>query len=392
MKGLPWFLILLCGFGCGRSPTTPRQQAVPVISGSFEKWIPLRGEIETAHPTTLRAELDGLSKLTWIIEDGTPVEAGEVLATFDPSALLEKRIQIERDQRLAKAELHALTQARHPLALQQLERERDQTLSEIQREKSILVQTRQLVEEQLLSQEELTQQQAAIANLESTLSALLETLRLTREILHPAETEQAQARLDATTQALDRITSLLSHTEVKAPIRGVVHLPRIPLDGDRRPVRVGDGLYKNQAYLNLADLTDLVIRCQIREQDLSRILPGQSAKVYLPAFPNTPYTAVVSSVGTRPVDGSRSYPVELRFENALADLRPGLSAELNVLVLKRDDQLQIPLQAVRGSMDEPYVVLSSNPGENHPVQLGEANEQSVVVLEGLNEGDRVLVP
>ncbi|MDA3874552.1 MAG: hypothetical protein PF795_11415, partial [Kiritimatiellae bacterium] len=78
LRTLSILLVPLVGLLVGGALWLSRQTEEPparfqVQERPFEKWTPLLGRLEAAHPVTLRAELDGLSKLTWVFEEGTPV-------------------------------------------------------------------------------------------------------------------------------------------------------------------------------------------------------------------------------------------------------------------------------------------------------------------------------
>lgn len=389
---LPPLLLLAVAILLLRPADAPSGEQVTAQTGPFRQFLPLLGEIVAARPTTLRSELDGLSKLVWIVEDGTPVEPGDLLARFDDARFEEQRLTAARDLRLARAELRALVHAKQPLELADLQRERERMTSDLERERALLEQTRPLVDSQLLAPEELTQQQAVLDDLEAAREALSRRLRLTREVLHPAAEEQARARLEAAEQDLQRIERLLDHTEIHAPIRGIVHLPRIRIDGEKRVARVGDGLFKNQVLLELADLTDLVVRTEVDEQYLSDLLPGLDAEIRPTAYPDQTHRGQVRHIATRPVDGGTRYEVSIAFEDAVRDLRPGLTAEVRVEIHTLENVLQIPREALQVKQGRTVVRPAEAPHETRPVQTGPANATHVVVTEGLQPGDRLWIP
>jgi multidrug efflux pump subunit AcrA (membrane-fusion protein) len=360
----------------------------------FEKWTPLLGRLEAANPVTLRAELDGLSTLTWVIEEGTPVEAGDVVARFDPSDLEEKRRTFSRDLEIAEAENRSLTQAKHPLEIQRHESDLRSLRAELREEETLREDTRELVEEALLAEKDLVIHEVRVDELSANIAAAESQLDLTRRILHPAIEQIADARLRAAKTALERLEDRLHKTNVTAPVSGTVHLPRIPMDGERRAIRVGDGLYRNQVFMQIADLTDLVIQTDIGEQFLSRIVPGLQARVRIPAFPRTVFDARVSRVGTQPAEQARRYPVRLELRDPGPDLRPGLTAEIEVLESSIDSARVVPRDWLQfqGQQAVVRVRLPSGKSEIRPVTLGDGNADHVLVSEGLSVGDILLQP
>ncbi|MEX2607167.1 MAG: efflux RND transporter periplasmic adaptor subunit [Kiritimatiellia bacterium] len=360
----------------------------------FEKWTPLLGRLEAANPVTLRAQLDGLSKIIWIIEEGTPVDAGDVVARFDPSDLEEKRRTFSRDLEIAEAETRSLTRAKHPLELQRLISELRSLQTELTEEEALREDTRELVREDLLSEKDLLLHETRVSELSDGIHALESQIQLTRDILHPALGQIADARLRAAKTALERVEDRLNKTTVTAPVSGTVHLPSIPLDGERRAIRVGDGLYQNQVYMQIANLTDLIIQTDISEHLLSRIVPGLPARVRIPAFPRTPFEASIVRVGSQPTEQNRRYPVILDLQNPGPALRPGLTAEIEVLEYQLEDAIVIPREWLAYQGSQPAVKIQDPSGKHEvrPVTLRDGDAGHVHVSEGLSVGDILLKP
>lgn len=402
-RALGWLIFPLAlaaaavlAFGMLREDASaPSGEVFTVETAPFESWIPLSGTLEPSNPTSLRAELDGLSKLIWLIGDGTPVEAGDEVARFDPSDLEGRKIGMIRDLRLAEAERTALVEARHPLELERLERELRTAQSEWRRESELVEDTKELLDAELIPQGEMARQRERVTELESTVASLKRQIALTRDTLHPALKEQADAKVEAARAALERVDERLERTRVKAPIRGTVHLPRVPIDGERRPVRVGDGLYKNQVFMEMADLTRLLVKSAIGERDLPRIQPGREAVYQLPALPDRDFHGQVVSVGARPGGSDREYSVELSLDDPVNTLRPGLSVEIEVLAERLEEAVVIPRAAVAFSADGvPVTELRGTDGtwERRELVPGPGDATSLVVRQGLVGGERVRRP
>jgi HlyD family secretion protein len=360
-----------------------------VVRSDIEEWIPLSSKLEAANPVTFRAELDGLSKLTFLAEDGTPVAEGDLLAGFDRSDLEERRRNLQRDLDIARANLISLRDAKHPLELQRIEQDTANVESELRNERLYQSEIEALVEEGLLAAEELDVYRQKIAALQTRKHALEEQWRLTETVLHPAALQIARARQKAAEESLADTEEKLQATRVTAPTAGTVHLPTIPIDGERRPARVGDGLYRNQVYLQLADLNDLVIRAEIGERLLARVVPGMEALVRIPAFPDRTERARIASVGAYPRGAERRYPVELHWIDPPADLRPGLTATLQVLSGRHEDVLAVPRRFLDWQGGDLFV---HTPEGRRRVVPGKGNARTLIITEGIEEGETLITP
>jgi multidrug efflux pump subunit AcrA (membrane-fusion protein) len=392
LRSLPSLLVLLLLAGCSFRGDD-NAETLQLTRGPLEVWTPFQGRLEAANPLSLRAELDGLAKLTWIIDDGSPVEAGEPIARFDPSTLEEQKIGLERDRLLAENELRLLREARHPLEQQSILRERAENRSQLAREEQLLADTRELVNEALLAAGELIQQEIRVTELREQADALEKKLQLTRDILHPALEAQAEARLRSAQAYLERVSERLTRAEVLAPERGTVTLPWIPIDGERRPVRVGDGLYKNQVFLELADLTHLIVRCDLRERDLPLAAPGSPVRLRFPALPGRNFSGRVLSVSPRPRGGERVYPAEIQMDAVDPALRPGLSVQIDILTLREEDVLQVPRAALRfGPQGPETLVFRAGRWSLQRLETGPGNATHLLLRGGLEEGERLRAP
>lgn len=367
----------------------PSAETWTVVRSDVEEWIPLSGKLEAANPITFRAELDGLSKLTFLAEDGTPVAEGDLLAEFDRSDLEERRRTLQRDRDIAQANLVSLRDAKHPLELGRIEQEIANVQGELRQERLYRSEIQDLVQEGLLAEEELDVYRQNISALQARKQALEEQHHLTETVLHPTALQIARARKKAAEAGLADAEEKLKATRVTAPATGTVHLPTIPIDGDTRPARVGDGLYRNQVYLQLADLNDLVIRAEIGERLLARVVPGMEALVRIPAFPDRTERARIASVGAYPRGAERRYPVELHWIDPPVDLRPGLTATLEVLSSTHQDVLAVPRRFLDWQGGDLFV---HTPGGTRRVVPGRGNAGKLIITDGIEEGDTLIAP
>ena len=151
---------------------------------------------------------------------------------------------------------------------------------------------------------------------------------------------QAEAQRDKARAALTLTLQVRGHSEIRAPIAGVV--------GDRQ-ANVGDYVQPGSRLMTLVPVSDLYITANFKETQTARMLKGQAAKVKVDALPGVTLKAHVESFA--PGSGSQfallpfepgtgnftkivqRVPVRLRFDpgqRQVAKLRPGLSAKVTV--------------------------------------------------------------
>jgi HlyD family secretion protein len=211
-------------------------------------------------------------------------------------------------------------------------------------------------------------------------------------------------RLRLESARLESLERQLARTKVVAPAPGIV----VYATGDQwgryasdDPIRVGAKVDERQPILALPDPASMGVRVNVHESALDRVAVGQTAVVRVDAFPREPLSGRVVRVATIPDAGSRwtnpdlkVYATEVAIESPPAELRPGMSARVEILVEDLASVLTVPLQAVTGTPEAPEVWVATEAGlARRAVRTGASDDRFVVVTEGLLEGERVsLVP
>jgi len=174
-----------------------------------------------------------------------------------------------------------------------------------------------------------------------------------------------------------------------------------PFDGTvvwvGKGIKVGSQVSSNDVILVLADLTDLRIEAIVDETEISQVEVGQAVKITFDAFPGETFSGEVLEV---PLQGqltqnvvTYAVPVSLEGAEGVA-LKSGMTANLTIVVGQKKGVLLIPTMAVQQGEDGP-VVLVQDTLEGTPsvtrVKVGLSDGMYTEVLQGLMEGDRVVV-
>jgi HlyD family secretion protein len=157
--------------------------------------------------------------------------------------------------------------------------------------------------------------------------------------------------------------------------------------------------YANPA-ISLVDTSRIEMTGVIDEIDIAMVKLGQEADVILDALPDKELkgrVTFISQIGTVEA-GVVGYDTTVTLENPDEELRDGMSATAEIILDRRDDVLLIPNRAIRGSVENPTVVVakveqirSAEDVESRQVTLGLSDGITTEVLSGLEEGERVVV-
>jgi len=189
----------------------------------------------------------------------------------------------------------------------------------------------------------------------------------------------AQARVDAA-------QATLSVAHIVAPFGGTITQAN-PISGDQ--VAVGTQAFR------VDDLSDLMVDVQVSEVDINSVAAGQPATITFDAVSGKQYNGTVSEVSQagNVVSGEVNFTVTVELTNADADVKPGMTAAVNIIVNQVKDQLLVPNQAVRlvNGSRAVYVLVNNKPQQIN-ITLGASSDTMSVVTGGnLKVGDLVIL-
>lgn len=237
---------------------------------------------------------------------------------------------------------------------------------------------------------------AALANSKESLrqSERASSFRLSqaKAALELAESKHAElvSRVELQSENLERC-------EIKATVSGLVIYKEVFFGSEKRKVQVGDQVWPNQPLIMLPDLSQMTVETQVRETDIYKVEKNQQVLISADAYPELTLEGEVSYIGTlAQADevrrGGKYFNVTILVEEADPRLRPGMSARVELLVDRLETARYVPLEAVfeRGGKHYCYVMRDDSP-EVREVLVGPSNENHIIIEQGLDVGDRVLL-
>jgi HlyD family secretion protein len=145
----------------------------------------------------------------------------------------------------------------------------------------------------------------------------------------------------------------------------------------------------------MVDVDRLYVRSTVDEFDARQIRLGQDVRVRLEALPGRTLRGRLYKISPA-VSGerqeARTFSIRVALEEGKEFVKPGMSADVEVIVATRSSALFVPTQAIleREGRKRVYVVVEGRARATN-VKLGESNWSSTEILEGLGEGDRIIV-
>lgn len=222
-----------------------------------------------------------------------------------------------------------------------------------------------------------------------------------RRVKEHADLRSAEAEYGLAKQRLDTLDSQIKNGVVRAPSEGLVVYARP--HRWRSAISVGSDIDERQPIVILPDVRKMIARVMVHEAQISKVAVGQQAVIRLDAFPGRLLQGEVTIVSSLPDSGSRrgnrdlkvyEVVVQLDRDNTDGELRPGMSATVQIDVGVLEDVVNIPMLALQRRGNRSYVYKWTPEGPvPEVVALGANNLTRVEVIEGLSEGDQIyLVP
>ncbi len=229
----------------------------------------------------------------------------------------------------------------------------------------------------------------------------------------------AQDQVNQAQIALEQAQLKLQQAQIVAPFDGVATAVNITA-GQNAPSG-------SQGAIQLSDLSQFQIVVNMAEVDINRVKVGQDTQITLDALPNATLAGKVSQVAPAGVQqqGVVNYPVTIQLTNPPQGVKSGMTANLNVIVLQRDNVLMVPNRAVKtataGAVANPAPSAAQNGAANSgqntgangatrrptrqqvvtvlkdgqqvqvTVQTGLSNDTMTEIVSGLAEGDVVVL-
>lgn len=234
-----------------------------------------------------------------------------------------------------------------------------------------------------------------------------------------SDLEQAQAQYAAQVQQIAVNEAQIVQAEMSVQTANAnLGYTRIlaPMDGEVLGIvtREGQTIVSSQiapTILVLADLDKMQVQTRISEADIQKIHPGQPLWFYVIADPQTRYEGELGYVQPAPQEALEDqnagasagnqqssaiyYNGTFEVDNRQRLLKTSMTAQVFIRIAQAKDALRVPVAALGRSLgDERYLVMvqKENGSEERTVRIGINDRQYAQVLEGLQPGERVVIP
>ncbi|MEO6992831.1 MAG: efflux RND transporter periplasmic adaptor subunit [Lacunisphaera sp.] len=309
----------------------PEYTTITVTRGEITQVITATGELDAVLSVDVGSQISG--QIVALHADfNTPVKKDQVLVEIDPATYQQKLRQAEATLASAKATYN---------------------LSELNAKR-----TQELFAKSLVTQQEQDQAQADL--------------------------EQAKAQLLTNQASVENARVDLSRCTIYSPIDGVVI---------SKLTEVGKTVAASQnvpvLFTIANDLSKMQITAAVAEADIGAVAEGQSVNFTADAFPNRTFHGTVTQVRNafKVTSNVVTYDTIISVDNKDLKLRPGMTANVSIVVARRDNVLRVPNSALRVRMPE-YLIAAKNPAPTKAAGSTKPSVASTPQAEASGSGNR----
>jgi HlyD family secretion protein len=368
----------------------PAIATAEVKLAEFVDSLDIRGVVHALKSASISAPAyAGDLRIIKIATDGAQVKKGDVIIQFDKtktaqdlaqfrSALKSAQAEIEQARaqaRLSEEEdLTAVMKARYSVESAKLEASKQEIVSAIEGKEAKL---KVADAEQKLREAEQKQKSDRVAN-----NALVESnFQASRKALWD----------------MQRAERALGEMTLSAPSNGIVALMQNWRPDGQATFRPGDRVWPGALLAELPDVSTLRVSSRVDETERGRLRTGQVVNVQLDAIPDAQFTGridQISTVATLDFTGGwpfpRNFDLQVTLEQSDVRLRPGMTAQLTIVVDRVPKAITIPKQAsFQKSGRTVAYVLNGSKFDERVLEVGRRSRDGLLVAKGLRAGERV---
>jgi len=386
------------------------------------------GNLESAQNVDIKCEVAGGSTILWIVEDGKEVSQGADLVRLDSAQLEDQinqqrivyekaratHIQAEKDFEVAKISVQEYLEGTFRQNLEKCNADITIAKANLTSAENSLQHTQRMFRKGYVTPLQLETQQFAVDRAKLDLAAAttakevlekftkaktLQDLESKRDTAD-AKKNSEKAAFDLEEGRLKRLETQLKKCTIQAPKAGMVVYANEQSRGRFGPqqnseIKEGAAVREQQAILRLPDLSNMQVKVTVHESKVDRIHRGMRARIRIQG---RDFQGVVISVANQPEAGSffsaavKEYATIVKIDGESKELRPGLTAEAEILIAALKDVVSVPVAAVFEQRGQAFACVKTGTNvEKRAVELGMTNDKAIEIKQGLQGGEEVVL-
>jgi HlyD family secretion protein len=352
--------------------------------GTMTKSVVATGKIEPITKVEIKSKANGIIEKLMTDVDQV-VRAGDVLVELDKENLTAQVREARANLQAAKA---ALEGSEAQLQKNRVEAE----APDVEFAKRNYARSQQLFADKLVSPQALDDAKSAVDVAANRRSAAQVQLGISKAKVAESTANVAQAQA-----AVERAEEQLANATIRAPINATVLTRDVEIGSPVSSIlNMGSAA---TLVMTLGDIKQVFVRGKVDEVDIGRVRLGQPARITVETFKDKKFDGKVtqiSPIGTEK-DNVTTFEVKVSIDNPGNELKANMTANAEIVLQEYPNSLIVPEAAITYDAKRNPTVEVVDPGAKEgrrkvTIKTGVGNGTKTQVLEGLKQGDKVILP
>lgn len=374
-----------------------------VRRGDISVVVEATGFVEPKFKVEVKSKASG-EVMHFPFEEGDRIEKGELFLKVDKS---DEERNVEREEANILTLKAKLKQAKASLDLQKIEYETaksnekanlDSATVSLEDAEMKMKRKKELFDEKLIAREGIDEAQTAYTIAKARLDqakAQMESLKGMEQNtkIKEGEIELVEGEIKKAEVSLRQARERLKDTEVIAPISGIIIEKRVEKG---QIISSGISTVTGGTHLaTIADMSSIYIIAEVDETDIGKIKSYQEVNLTTDTYPDRIFYGKVERIAPMGVEQNRIIIFKVKIEvtgEGRELLKPSMTANVQIMIETRKGVLQVPEEAIKSEgVDYSVYVLKNGNQEKRKIKKGISNGSFTEVLEGVKEGEKVVV-
>jgi multidrug efflux pump subunit AcrA (membrane-fusion protein) len=377
--------LLICGACSSEKPAEQAGvavQAAPVEKTTIQQVVEAQAILFPLQQAAIVSKISAPVQ-KFLVKRGSGVKEGQLLAVLENRDLSAAAQDTEGAYKQQEALHKITTSASLPEEIKKAEADAQQAQQALDAQEKIFQSRQQLFDQGALPRKELDQSRVDITQARNQYAIAKQHLDTLMATGKQQELVAAEGQLESAKGKYQGAQAQLSYSEIRSPVNGVI---------TDRPLYPGEMAAAGTPLLTVMDISSVIAKAHIPQDEAAALKVGDKGTMTVPGIAE-PINGKVTVVS--PALDPNSTTVEVWFEakNPRHELKPGTSVHLSLTAQTVKDALVVPASSVLTAPDgTTTVMIAGSDGLAHQkaVKLGIRNGDDVQIIEGVNQGDKVV--
>lgn len=340
------------------------------------------GEVKAKEETGVIPKMPGkVSKV--FVEVGDAVKAGDILFSLDSEDLKAQLAQAQAGAQIQRENLAKTKNSNYSQMLLQKQTEVNQAKITYDAAMEDYLRAETQYRDIAISVEQFNNFKTSLDRAKQSYDSARENLEIYKNNSFQQDVKVAESMYNQALANVNTIDIQINNANVTSPIGGVV---------SRKNINPGEGVSMAAPAIVVSNMDSLKVAMNVPENLINKFTKGQKLEVVVESLGNKIYNGIVDIVFPAMDFATKNYTLHISLLDTASDLKPGMITKVKTTVERKDNILIVPNQSIVSENNIHYVyVAKENIVSKNSVRLGLSNDKVTEVIEGIVEGDKVVI-